>query len=597
MNFEKKLQQIVNQPTFQKKSDLKEALMHSQKLHSRFSFARPSFWFRFSLKYKLIFKFALGEYMFLFAKKSAALSLAAVLLFSFVFTPFLSTNKYVNTSEYLLSGLSGEVYVIRGVEEIKVDSNLQLLESDNIVVGSNSIAELRVMDSAVLRFGQNSNVTLGNYSKTPFLNTVNIAMNNGTVWLNSKFKNLVPTKIKLNTSQMQFDVFKDSNVVIKSNSNSLLAHNFNKPVAYTYKDNKFVVPKLSKVSLNSNKRSSIFESNFLSFIDVNKKLDKSIDFKIDSKINSNKHIAGLIPGDFMYPLDTLNKWVSKLVSVDDVKFEIDNLPEKIAEVNLTAKNDKVSLRKLRQDIDSVSNIVKSNSKSAPELPAKMIKELDTVEHSLDSNDSPEVYFEIKSMISKAKINLADTAQEKSNIAIESTNDILNELADVDVETRKIILPKLLDELNVVLDNVDKNSWQTAASNRAFVNDTKFESVLEETLVITETLDDEIVVEKEIVDKVSELKDNLENLAENTSLEDLELSSVSSSIEFTNDSELEITQIEEEIEVIEEIDDKKNQPDSEVDLNNVEIPESIDVVDTFEVSEDSIILDNFSEVQN
>ena len=597
MNFEKKLQQIVNQPTFQKKSDLKEALMHSQKLHSRFSFARPSFWFRFSLKYKLIFKFALGEYMFLFAKKSAALSLAAVLLFSFVFTPFLSTNKYVNTSEYLLSGLSGEVYVIRGVEEIKVDSNLQLLESDNIVVGSNSIAELRVMDSAVLRFGQNSNVTLGNYSKTPFLNTVNIAMNNGTVWLNSKFKNLVPTKIKLNTSQMQFDVFKDSNVVIKSNSNSLLAHNFNKPVAYTYKDNKFVVPKLSKVSLNSNKRSSIFESNFLSFIDVNKKLDKSIDFKIDSKINSNQHIAGLIPGDFMYPLDTLNKWVSKLVSVDDVKFEIDNLPEKIAEVNLTAKNDKVSLRKLRQDIDSVSNIVKSNSKSAPELPAKMIKELDTVEHSLDSNDSPEVYFEIKSMISKAKINLADTAQEKSNIAIESTNDILNELADVDVETRKIILPKLLDELNVVLDNVDKNSWQTAASNRAFVNDTKFESVLEETLVITETLDDEIVVEKEIVDKVSELKDNLENLAENTSLEDLELSSVSSSIEFTNDSELEITQIEEEIEVIEEIDDKKNQPDSEVDLNNVEIPESIDVVDTFEVSEDSIILDNFSEVQN
>jgi hypothetical protein len=597
MNFEKKLHQIVNQPSFQKKSELKEVLMHSQKLHNRFSFARPSFWFRFSLKYKLIFKFALGEYMFLFAKKSAAFSLAAILLFSFVFTPFLSTNKYVNTSEYLLSALSGDVYVMRGSEEMKIDSNLELLESDNIIVASNSIAELRVMDSAVLRFGQNSNVTLGNYSKTPFLNTVNIVMSNGTVWLNSKFKNLVPTKIKLNTSQMQFDVFKDSNVVIKSNSNSLLAHNFNKPVAYTYQDNKFVVPKLSKVSLNSNKRSSIFESNFLSFVDVNKKLDKSIDFKIDSKINSNKHIAGLIPGDFMYPLDALNKWVTKLVSVDDVKFEMNHLPEKIAEVNLTAKNDKVSLRKLRHDIDSVSNIVKSNSKSAPELPAKMIKELDSVEHSLDSNDSPEVYFEIKSMISKAKINLADSAKEKSNIAIESTNDILNELADVDVETRKIILPKLLDELNVVLENVDKNSWQTAGSNGTFVNDTKFESVLEETIVMTETLDNEIVIEKEIVDKVSELKDNLEDLAKNTYLEDFELSSVSSSIEFTNDSELEITQIEEKIEVIEEVDEQKNQPDSEVDLDNVEIPESVDAAETFEMSEDSIILDNFSEMQN
>ena len=596
MTFEKKLKQIVNQPSFQKKSDLKDVLMHSQKLHNRFGFVRPSFWFKFSLKYKLIFKFALGEYMLLFAKKSAAFSLAALLMFSFVFTPFLSTNKYVNTAEYILSSLSGDVYVVRGTDKIKIDSSTELLESDRIVVANNSIAELRVMDSAVLRFGQNSNVILGNYSKTPFLNTANIAMNNGTVWLNSKFKSLVPTKVNLSTSQMEFDVFKDSNVVIKSNSNSLLAHNFNKPVAYTYKDNKFIVPKLSKVSLNSKKRSSIFESNFLSFIDVNKKLDSSFDIDLKSNQSANKHIAGLLPGDFMYPLDTLNSWVSKLVSVDDVNFKIANLPEKIAEVNLTAKNDKISLRNLKKDLDSVSNIVKSSSKSSPDLSAKMIKELDTVEDALDSKDSPEVYFEIKSMISKAKINLAKTQKDKSNIAIESTNEILNDLSDVDIETKKTILPKLLDELNVVLDNVDTKSLQTASSNNSYVNDQNLESVLEETIVMTEILDDEIVVEKEIVDKVTKLKDNLDDIVENTSLEDFDVSSVSSSIEFDNDSELEVSQIEldeSETELIKE----KNQPSDEVDLDNVEQPETVDVVDTFELQEDSIVLDNFSEMEN
>ena len=596
MDFEKKLKQIVNQPSFQKKSNLKETLMISQQLHNRFGFVKPSFWFKLSLKYKLILKFSLSEYMFVFAKKTTAFSLASLLLFSFVFSPLLSTNKFVNTSEYLLSALSGDVFVMRGMEKIIIDSGVELLESDTIVVSSNSIAELRVMDSAVLRFGQNSNVKLGNYSKTPFLNTVNLAMNTGTVWVNSKFKSLVPTQIKLKTSQMQFDLFKDSNVVIKSNSNSLLAHNFNKPVAYKYNGNKFIVPKLSKISLNQNKRSSIFESNFLSFIDVNKKLDKSFEYQLDSQSVANKNIAGLVPGDFMYPLDTLNNWVAKLVSVDDINFEISTLPEKIAEVNLTAKHNKSSLKSLKKELDSVSNIVKSNSLNSPDLPAKMIKELDTVEKSLDSSESPEVYFEIKSMISKAKINLAKTPEDKSSIAIESTNEILNDLSNVDTDTKKIILPKVLDELNVVLDNVDKKSLQTASSN-AFIEDENFKSVLEETIVMTEILDDQIVIEKEIVEKVSKLKDNLDDLAENASLEDYSVSTVSSSIDFENNSELEVSQIEEEDLEESVVDQIKNQPASEVDLIDVEAPESVESLETFEIIEDSIELDHFGEVQN
>lgn len=579
MDFEKKLHQIVNQPSFQKKSDLKEALMYSQKVQNRFNFVRPGFIFKLSLKYKLIFKFALREYAFLFVKKSAAISLASLLLFSFVFTPYLSTKKFVDTSEYLLSSLSGNVFVVRGAEKITVDSSLNLLESDKIIVARNSIAELRVMDSTVLRFGQNSNVVLGDYSKTPFLNAASISLQNGTVWVNSEFKSLVPTKLSVETSQMKFDVFKNSNVVIKSNSNSLLAHNFQKPVTYTYKGSKFVVPKLSQISLNSSKRSSIFESNFHAFVDVNKKLDNVLKSQIVSPSIQNKQVAGLLPGDLMYPLDSFNKWLSRIVTADDVNFQIDNLPETIAEVNLIAKTDKSTLKNLEKDLQNVSKFVKSAPKDSDSLAGKVIKQLSNVEDSLDSETSPEVYFEIKSMISKAKIDMVENPQDKSNMALESTNEILSELSSVDFETKKTILPKVLDELNVVLQNVDKSSLKTASGFES-TNKT-LETVLEETMVMTEFIGDDLVVEKQIVDKVSELKENLEDFAENIELDDYEVNSASASIEFDSDSELEVSQIEQN-----ENSDLEGESDLdlEVSLENIEVSESVEEFETFEVLE-------------
>ena len=144
MDFEKKLSEMFNQPSFQKKQELKDGLIDFEFLSSKFSFVRTRWFYRNVLKYKLMLRQFNANMLWTLSKKTAAFSMAAFMFVSFVALPMMSGPVW-NDVNYQISSVSGDVFVYRGSEKMQVNENMELFASDVISVGSNSICSIGIV--------------------------------------------------------------------------------------------------------------------------------------------------------------------------------------------------------------------------------------------------------------------------------------------------------------------------------------------------------------------------------------------------------------------------------------------------------------------
>lgn len=583
MDFEKKLSEMFNQPSFQKKSQLKDSLVDFEFFASKFNFVRTRWFYKKFLKYKLLLNHFTYEILWAFTKKTAALSMAVVLFVSFVASPLLSSNSAL-AANYKISALSGSVFVERGSQILEVLDDMELFESDTIRVSNGSIAQLNISSNTLVRLGQNSILELGNFAETAFLDTANLRLESGSAWVNSDFTSLKPVKIELETPHFDFDLYKSSQVAIKVNSTSLLSYNYKKPVTYFYQGKRFMLNKMSKAVLNSNKQSDLFVDNLTAFMNVNKQLDQTL---LVNPVSENRQIAGILPGESMYPLDLFDSWLNSVVTIDSnkkIKKDITELSEQIAEVDLLASSN-TSLIKVKKKITEVTTAVKANSKISENSSKKeFLDQLTAVEKSLDKNTAPEVYFELKTMISKAKLDVSDES-EKSSIAIDSANQMLSDLSVVDPAVKQKVLPKLIDELNFVLSSIQTDSnMQTANS----LMSRDVQSMLEDTLFVSQTLESDIVADKNLSEKVKEFKKNLDHLVSDAELDVDILETTDTFIEFdaavenqvqtgdfSNDDLNETSLVEVESDTLElDFVELPEDLDSVVDMNSDSLQESL-----------------------
>jgi len=468
---------------------------------------------------------------------------------------------------YKLSSLSGDVFVKRGSQTLKLESEMELFESDVVLVAANAIAQLQLSDSSLLRLGQNSELELGVFSVTPFVKTANVSLKSGSVWVNTDFVSLRPVKVKLDTPYFDFDIFKSSKIAVKVNANSLSTYNYQKPVAYSYQDKRFILNKSSKAVLNQNLQTDIFSDNMLAFMKVNQSLDSAL---VTPAQFDNSHIAGVLPGEIMYSFDVIDDWFETVVVVDREKRidnQIANVSEKLAEVDLLAKSS-TSLTSIRKELKKVVDVVNTESENVDsDVKETFIEKISAVENSLDKNTAPEVYFELKTMISNAKLDVS-SSEERSSVALDSANELLSDISNADVETQQRILPKVIDQVNYVLSGiVSQSGYATAAA----LQTKDLQSVLEDTLVISQTLDQNLVADKLVTEKVNELKENLEDLAQTADLDPLEVELIDSYIEFDSDQQ---TQVETSDFVAPEIVDLESTKD--LNLDQVEQPENLEL---------------------
>jgi len=569
MDFEKKLSEMFNQPSFQKKQELKDGLIDLEFLSSKFSFVRTRWFYRNVLKYKLMLRQFNANVLWTLSKKTAAFSMAAFMFVSFVALPMMSGPVW-NDVNYQISSVSGDVFVYRGSEKMQVNENMELFASDVISVGSNSIAQLELSDSSLVRLGQNSTLELGQFAETPFIKTATLHLDSGSAWINTDFASVRPVNVELSTPHFDFDIYKASKIAVKVNSNSILTYNYQKPVAYKYLDKTFILKKSSKAVLNENSQSDIFRSNMTAFMNVNQKLDQAFDIPLES---SNRQIAGVLPGDFMYSFDVIDNWLDSLVTVGEdrkIDKQIDDVSERIAEVDLLASASD-SLVKVKKELDSVVKAVKVKSTVSDSSSKKVfIDKISQVEKSLDKSSAPEVYFELKSMISKAKLEVSDDT-EKSSLALDSANELLTDIANADASVKQKVLPKVIDEVNYVLSSI-KNTQSNVTASNLKSNDLK--TVLEDTMIVSQTLEQNIITDKLLTDKVNELKTNLEDLADQAELEVIEVEPVDSFIEFDAQDNLQVETADfDSTELL-------DSPDEEsLDLQNIELPEDLNASDS------------------
>jgi len=588
MNLEKQLSELLNQPSYSKKNKLYSRLVSLEKFRFITKLIRASWFFKTKLKYKLYFSQSFADISYVFAKKSMAVGLSFVFVLSILAIPFLSTNNYINNSQYLLSRLSGDVQVLRAGNLLDVDNEFELQALDVVTTSSKSLVEVRVLDGAIVRLGQNSQLYLGNVSKSPFLNTVDLELSKGSFWLNSSYNTLVPTKINLSTASAEFELYKSSKFAVKTNSEALIAYNFSRPVlTHTLSDSSYL-GQSQVMNVSTEKTLDIFKDNMLAFMSLNSNLDKTIYMDVSEDLSSEKHrIAGVLPNQIMYPLEVLQDWFnSKVKSSSTVDSQIDDVSESLIETELmlaqsNANLDSQTKSNLKAKLSKVVESVKQTKQTSQQLHTStkenLISQLTNIESSISKEVTPQSYFELKSLVSNAKLDVSESFEEQSQVALENTNQILTEISLEDEQVQKQLLPNVLDELTFALDKVSMQS--TLVSNSGMIDDRlsqDLEFLIRESLVITDMVDKDIVDNNALEQKVDLLRTKIQEVAavvsEGNSEEIEPQESFSSSVSFEADSS---TVTIEEIDSL-QVDKILDENNQDIDLETLESPEQTEL---------------------
>ncbi|MBT6143203.1 hypothetical protein HOH51_01675, partial [bacterium] len=584
MNLEKQLSELLNQPSYSKKNKLYSRLVSLEKFRFITKFIKASWFFKFKLKYKLYFSQSFADITYVFAKKSMAVGLSFVFVLSILATPFLSTNNYINNSQYLLSRLSGDVQVLRAGNLLSVDNEFELQALDVVTTSSKSLVEVRVLNGAIVRLGQNSQLYLGNVSKSPFLNTVDLELSKGSFWLNSSYNTLVPTKINLSTASAEFELYKSSKFAVKTNSEALIAYNFSRPVLTHTLSNSSYLGQSQVMNVSEEKTLDIFKDNMLAFMSLNSNLDKTIYLDVSQESSSQKHrIAGILPNQIMYPIEVLQDWFnSKVNPSSNVDSQIDHVSESLIETELMLAQsnsdlDSQAKSSLKIELSKVVESVKETKQISQQLHTStkenLISQLTNIESSISKDLAPQTYFELKSLLSNAKLDVSESFEEQSQLALENTNQILTEISLEDAQFQKQVLPNVLDELTFALDKVSMQS--TLVSNSGMIDaklSQDLEFLIRESLVITDMVDKDIVDDSALEQKVDLLRSKIQEVAAVVSEGDSEgipqQESFSSSVSFETDYS---TVTIEEIDTL-QIDKILDENNQDIDLDTLESPE-------------------------
>jgi hypothetical protein len=338
------------------------------------------------------------------------------------------------------------------------------------------------------------------------------------------------------------------------------------------------------MNVSEEKTLDIFKDNMLAFMSLNSNLDKTIYLDVSQESSSQKHrIAGILPNQIMYPIEVLQDWFnSKVNPSSNVDSQIDHVSESLIETELMLAQsnsdlDSQAKSSLKIELSKVVESVKETKQISQQLHTStkenLISQLTNIESSISKDLAPQTYFELKSLLSNAKLDVSESFEEQSQLALENTNQILTEISLEDAQFQKQVLPNVLDELTFALDKVSMQS--TLVSNSGMIDaklSQDLEFLIRESLVITDMVDKDIVDDSALEQKVDLLRSKIQEVAAVVSEGDSEgipqQESFSSSVSFETDYS---TVTIEEIDTL-QIDKILDENNQDIDLDTLESPE-------------------------
>lgn len=126
--------------------------------------------------------FAWSAFFRTFFKRSLAVSLAAFTFLFVVFQPWTNTFTVSADAKTYLSSYSGNVAVLRAGDELDVSEGLLLKDNDQVIVGLDSSAEVRLFTNNVVRLKENSHIVLSQIAIRDNSRLISLNLLEGELW-------------------------------------------------------------------------------------------------------------------------------------------------------------------------------------------------------------------------------------------------------------------------------------------------------------------------------------------------------------------------------------------------------------------------------
>lgn len=453
---------------------------------------------------------------------------AGALAFAFVMVlvlePWAQTERVDAANFAYLTGLDGEVRLIRGEEELLVGEGEKIKKGDRLLVSVDGNAELRMANSNLFRFAGPAEFVVDDLSAPSFAGS-KLALNlvEGDAWFNVVNKVAANGELKVMANDLLV-AFNDQGsghlrvtpefariVSVNSNVDIVLSHNqqligtkllpeqmikvrTNTPFL-SYQERLRFVEKVSNDDLG------LFEENLLADRQHQRQLERDLRDEIVRK-------AGLTPEDTLYPLEQFKRKAKLALAFDKEEVKLEIARDKFYEAQkvLNEGNEETAVELLgeyKQEIAEVSLEVNKLSEQDPakaeELKENLDDELLQQRHSLVALEDDLQLAEARVALESAEL-ISETLVEEDELTeevidhVENLVEITEPIADEDTD--------LTEELEILEERQEELAEETQSEGDLHVT----EEVVERLEEVTELEGLQLEKLEVLVEEVVELKD-------------------------------------------------------------------------------------------
>ena len=406
-------------------------------------------------------------------KWSTAASLVVVLVFTVILGPWFGLERADASEISYIQNIDGDVKILRGEQELVGEKGLAIQQADQIVVGTNSVVELRFVNDNLVRFRENSKLVLEKLDAvTPTQSVVSLNLVDGEGWFKvfaiggkkAEFKVNTDKVLVSATQESAFDIKNTEDrtrvVAINNSLDMILSHN-QQLLATTLPPEYMVHVRANTPFVSYQERLKFVEkvqNEDLDWFERNLLADKWYKIELQGRLRDAIALkAGLTPDNPFYSLKQFKRKARLALTFDDVKKEeirLDIAKEKFYEAHKSLNDGNTKLAKTL--LDDFEKETVEISKKVDELAIVDPKKVEDIKVSL-TDGLIEQKHSLAGLVdntslatAKDSITKVETATEKEVAAVPEdelkAGDVVEEVVDVPVVHQAI-----LEEANVNFD--------------------------------------------------------------------------------------------------------------------------------------------------